>query len=128
MTYSSFAGPVSRAPIGRWPTLGGPIVCRGVPPAPKEPSVAKKIYVGNLSFQTRDETLVEAFGRFGKVASCSVVIDRYTNTSKGFGFVEMDTDQEAENAINGMNGQTIDGRQLRVSIANDKPKGDRDRW
>jgi len=90
--------------------------------------VAKKIYVGNLSFQTRDETLFEAFGRFGKVASCAVVIDRYSNTSKGFAFVEMESEKEAEDAINGMNGQTVDGRQLRVSVANDKPKGDRERW
>ena len=87
--------------------------------------MAKKIYVGNLSFQTNDDTLKHAFSIYGDVAACSVVIDRYTNSSKGFGFVEMATDQAAAAAISGMNGQTLDGRQIRVSEANDKPKGDR---
>jgi RNA recognition motif-containing protein len=87
--------------------------------------MAKKIYVGNLSFQTNDDTLRHAFSMFGDVTSCSVVIDRYTNSSKGFGFVEMATDQAALAAISGMNGQTLDGRQIRVSEANDKPKPDR---
>jgi len=87
--------------------------------------MAKKIYVGNLSFQTNDDTLRHAFSMFGDVASCSVVIDRYTNSSKGFGFVEMANDQAAAAAISGMNGQTLDGRQVRVSEANDKPKADR---
>ena len=86
--------------------------------------MSKKIYVGNLSFQTDDESLRQAFASYGEVASCSVVIDRLTNSSKGFGFVEMD-DQGASAAISGMNGQTLDGRQIRVSEANDKPKGDR---
>jgi len=87
--------------------------------------MAKKIYVGNLSFQTNDDTLRHAFSIYGDVAAASVVIDRYTNSSKGFGFVEMATDQAAATAISGLNGQTLDGRQIRVSEANDKPKGDR---
>lgn len=88
-------------------------------------SMAKKIYVGNLSYQTSDDTLRQAFSNFGDVVSCSIVQDRYTNQSKGFGFVEFANDQAASAAINGMNGQVIDGRQLRVSEANDKPRGDR---
>jgi len=87
--------------------------------------MAKKIYVGNLSFQTNDDSLRHAFSMFGEVTSGSVVIDRYTNSSKGFGFIEMATDQAAAAAISGMNGQTLDGRQIRVSEANDKPKADR---
>ena len=87
--------------------------------------MAKKIYAGNLSFQTNDDTLRHAFSMFGDVVSCSVVIDRYTNSSKGFGFVEMATEEAASAAISGMNGQNLDGRQIRVSEANDKPKGDR---
>jgi len=87
--------------------------------------MAKKIYVGNLNFQTNDDTLRHAFAAFGDVTSCSVVIDRYTNSSKGFGFVEMATEEAAQAAINGMNGQTLDGRQVRVSEANDKPRSDR---
>ncbi|HTH13489.1 MAG TPA: RNA-binding protein [Spirochaetia bacterium] len=87
--------------------------------------MAKKIYVGNLSFQTTDDSLRQAFSLYGDVASCAVVIDRYTNTSKGFGFVEMANEQAAATAISAMNGQSIDGRQVRVSEANDKPRADR---
>jgi RNA recognition motif-containing protein len=94
--------------------------------------MAKKLYVGNLSYHTTDDTLRHAFSVFGEITSCTVVIDRYTNSSKGFGFVEMSTEQAAEAALSGMNGQTLDGRQLRVSEANDKPRGDRpsygNRW
>lgn len=87
--------------------------------------MAKKIYVGNLSFQTTDDTLRQAFAAFGEISSCAIVIDRYTNNSKGFAFIEYTDDQAAEAAIGGMTGQTIDGRQLRVSEANAKPQGDR---
>ena len=90
--------------------------------------MAKKIYVGNLSFQTNDDSLRHAFTLYGDVVSCTIVIDRYTNTSKGFGFVEMATDQAAATAIGAMNGQTLDGRQIRVSEANDRPQNDRPRW
>jgi RNA recognition motif-containing protein len=87
--------------------------------------MAKKLYVGNLSYHTTDDTLRQAFSVFGDIASCTVVIDRYTNSSKGFGFVEMGSEQAAEAAISGMNGQSLDGRQIRVSEANDKPRTDR---
>ena len=94
--------------------------------------MAKKLYVGNLSFNTDDDSLRHAFSVFGEISSCTVVIDRYTNSSKGFGFVEMSNEQAAAAAISGMNGQTLDGRQIRVSEANDKPRGDRpsggNRW
>lgn len=94
--------------------------------------MVKKLYVGNLSFQTNDDSLRHAFSVFGEITSCNVVMDRYTGSSKGFGFIEMAHEHEAAAAISGMNGQTVDGRQIRVSEANDKPRGDRpsggNRW
>jgi len=87
--------------------------------------MAKKLYVGNLSYNTNDDTVRHAFSMFGEVASCNVIIDRYTNSSKGFAFVEMATDEAAFTAISGMNGQNLDGRAIRVSEANERPREDR---
>ncbi len=99
--------------------------------------MAKKLYVGNLSYQTTEESLRNAFANYGEVVSCSIIVDRYTNQSKGFAFVEYADEQAAQAAIGGMNGQNLDGRQLKVNEANDKPRTDRgnggggyrnDRW
>jgi hypothetical protein len=68
--------------------------------------VGNKLYVGNLSYSVRDESLHQAFSQFGTVTSAKVMMDRETNRSKGFGFVEMGSDAEAQAAINGMNGQS----------------------
>jgi RNA recognition motif-containing protein len=87
--------------------------------------MAKKIYIGNLSFQTSDDTLRQSFSAFGEVASCATIVDHATNRSKGFAFIEFTEDQAAAAAIAGMDGQSLDGRQIRVSEANDKPKSDR---
>ena len=84
--------------------------------------MAKKIYVGNLSYHATEDSLRNAFAQFGDVVSANIVMDRYTGSSKGFGFVEMGSDQAANAAIAGMNGQELDGRQLRVNEANDKPR------
>lgn len=84
--------------------------------------MAKKIYVGNLSYHSTEDSLRNAFAQFGEVVSANIVMDRYTGSSKGFGFVEMGSDQAANAAIAGMNGQELDGRQLRVNEANDKPR------
>ncbi|MEI8093600.1 MAG: RNA-binding protein [Spirochaetales bacterium] len=84
--------------------------------------MAKKIYVGNLSYHTTEDSLRNGFAQFGEVVSANIVMDRYTGSSKGFGFVEMGSDQAANAAIAGMNGQEMDGRQLRVNEANDKPR------
>ncbi len=85
--------------------------------------MGNKLYVGNLAYSVRDETLQTAFGPFGKVTSAKVMMDRDTGRSKGFGFVEMGTDAEAQAAINGMNGQSIDGRAVVVNEA--RPREDR---
>ena len=79
--------------------------------------MGKKLYVGNLSYSIRDNDLEQAFGEFGAVASAKVMMERETGRSKGFGFVEMGTDAEAQAAIEGLNGHTLDGRALTVNDA-----------
>jgi hypothetical protein len=76
-----------------------------------------KIYVGNLPFSTTDDALRSVFEQYGEVASASVVMDRETGRSRGFGFVEMPNAEEATNAINSVNGQPIDGRNVTVNEA-----------
>ena len=83
----------------------------------------KKLYVGNLPYSVRDEDLQEQFSRYGEVASAKVMMDRDTGRSKGFGFVEMGSGADAQSAINGMNGQSVDGRALVVNLA--RPREDR---
>ena len=82
-----------------------------------------KLYVGNLAYSVRDEHLQQRFGEFGTVTSAKVMMDRDTGRSKGFGFVEMSSDAEAQAAIRGLNGQSVDGRALVVNEA--RPKEDR---
>ncbi len=88
--------------------------------------MAKKIYVGNLSFNTTDDDLSKLFQPFGAVSSASVITDKFTSRSRGFGFVEMDNNEEADKAIAELNGKSVDGRALKVSEAQpreDKPRG-----
>jgi len=85
--------------------------------------VAKRIYVGNLSFDTTDEGLQQAFAQFGEVTSASVMKDKMTGRSRGFGFVEMAEDSAAASAIESMNGKELDGRTLTVNEA--RPMTDR---
>ena len=75
------------------------------------------IYVGNLPFSTTEADLREAFERFGAVDSASIIVDRHTNQSRGFGFVEMANAEEAKAAIEGLNGTDMSGRTLRVNEA-----------
>ena len=79
--------------------------------------MGNKLYVGNLAYSVRDESLQEAFGQFGTVTSAKVMMDRETGRSKGFGFVEMGSDAEAQAAISGMNGQPLGGRSVVVNEA-----------
>ena len=83
--------------------------------------MGRKLYVGNLPYSATEQTLREAFSASGTVDSATVITDRDTGQSKGFGFVEMATDAEAQAATQAMNGQTLDGRQIKVNEA--KPKG-----
>lgn len=83
----------------------------------------KKLYVGSLSYTTTDEGLKAAFEQFGAVASAAIIMDRASGRSKGFGFVEMENDEDADKAIAEMNGKELDGRKLIVNEA--RPMGER---
>ena len=76
-----------------------------------------KLYVGGIPYTSTEQTLGEAFSRAGNVVSTAIIIDRMTGRSKGFGFVEMSTDDEAQKAIEMWNGQDFEGRKLTVNVA-----------
>ncbi len=80
--------------------------------------MAQKLFIGSLSFSTSTERLRELFAEVGAVESAAVVTDRDTGRSRGFGFVEMATAEEANEAVKRFNGHELDGRQLRVELAN----------
>lgn len=93
----------------------------------------KRLYVGGLSYDTTDDGLNELFSTAGTVLSAEVIKDRYSGRSKGFGFVEMESEEEAEKAVAQFNGTTLDGRE--VTVAEAKPRRERrqdsdrnDRW
>ena len=85
--------------------------------------MANKLYVGNLNFQTQEHELRDLFAQHGEVLSANVITDRETGRSRGFGFVEMATEDAAKAAESALDGQEFDGRQLKVNPA--KPKNDR---
>ncbi len=82
--------------------------------------MSKKIFVGNLSFQVTDFDLEDLFKQHGEVVSAKVILDRDTNRSRGFGFVEMSSDTSAEAAIEALNGAEVKGRAINASIAKDR--------
>ncbi len=83
------------------------------------------IYVGNLSWSVTDDELRELFAEFGEISSANVIMDKFSGRSKGFGFVEMPNDSDAESAIEALNDKEVSGRNLRVNQA--KPREDRPR-
>ncbi|KAL4074311.1 hypothetical protein J3A83DRAFT_4128174, partial [Scleroderma citrinum] len=85
--------------------------------------MSAKVYVGNLSWNTTDETLREAFGEFGEIIDAIVMKDRETGRSRGFGFVTFSSGAGADAAINGLHEQELDGRRIRVNLANAKGGG-----
>lgn len=85
--------------------------------------MASKLYVGGLPYSMGDDDLADAFKEYGTVVSASVIKDRDTGQSKGFGFVEMSSDEEAQAAIKGLDNQELSGRRIRVNEA--RPKEDR---
>ncbi len=85
--------------------------------------MGRKLYVGNLPYSVTQQTLEETFGQCGTVDSVNVITDRDTGQSKGFGFIEMSNDSEAQKAIQELNGTSIDGREIKVNEA--KPKAPR---
>ncbi len=87
--------------------------------------MAKKLFVGSLSYNVTDDQLQEFFAQAGTVESAKVIIDRVSGRSRGFGFVEMSSDEEAQKAVDELNGKEIDGRAIVVNEA--RPMGDRPR-
>lgn|SRR5690554_4243967 len=85
--------------------------------------MASKLYVGGLSYSTTSEGLREFFSQSGNVLSATVITDRFTNQSRGFGFVEMATAEEAQNAISQLNGRELDGRRITVEVSNPQARG-----
>ena len=85
--------------------------------------MGKKLYVGNLPYSTNDATLAEVFAQVGEVESAKVVMDRESGRSRGFGFVEMATPEDADAAVKKYNGQNVDGRTLKVEVAHSGGSG-----
>ena len=87
--------------------------------------MGNKLYVGNLNYATVESTLQNLFSQHGEVTSVNIVTDRMTGRARGFGFVEMATPDGAKAAMSALNGAEVDGRQLRVNEANDRPRDSR---
>ena len=85
--------------------------------------MGNKLYVGNLAYSVRDDSLLQAFSQFGNVTSAKVMMDRETGRSKGFGFVEMASAEVAQAAITGLHGMSVDGRSIVVNLA--RPREER---
>jgi RNA recognition motif-containing protein len=88
----------------------------------KDKTMGKKIYVGNLSYNTTEDGLTKLFEQYGEIVSASINCDRITGRSRGFAFVEMANEDEALSAINALNGRDFDGRSIKVNEAYDKPQ------
>lgn len=105
--------PVGEPPMGDSAPPPGPTGEMGTEDA--------KLFVGNLSWDTTDHSLGDAFSRYGNVVAARVVTDRFTGKSRGFGFIEYETANCANDALEGMNGYEVDGRRIRVDRANKRP-------
>ena len=84
--------------------------------------MSKKIYVGNLSYNTSESDINELFSSYGEIVSTKLIEDQFTGRSKGFAFIEMESDDCVMAAISGLNGKEVDGRNIKVNEANDRPK------
>jgi RNA recognition motif-containing protein len=101
--------------------------------------MAKKLFVGSLSWDTNDTKLLQAFSRFGEITEAKVITDRDSGRSRGFGFVTFEDDEAADRAIAALNSTELDGRTIKVNVAQERPRGagaggggnrggGRDRW
>jgi RNA recognition motif-containing protein len=90
--------------------------------------MSNKIYVGNLNFTATENELADVFAEFGNVNDATIIFDKFTNRSKGFGFVEMETAEDAAAAIEALNGKEFKGREMRVNEAVSKPQNRRDNY
>jgi cold-inducible RNA-binding protein len=89
--------------------------------------MGKKLYVGNLSYNTEENTLQSLFSTYGEVVSVNLITDRASGRPKGFGFIEMTTEEGAQAAISGLNGHSVDGREITVAEARPQPERSGDR-
>jgi RNA recognition motif-containing protein len=89
--------------------------------------MSKKIYVGNMNYETDEETLKQLFSDFGEVSSIKIIMDQFSGRSKGFAFIEMENDENAIAAINELNGKEVNGRNIKVNEAIDRPRRNNDR-
>ena len=89
--------------------------------------MSKKIYVGNMSYETDEETLNQLFSEYGEVLSTKIIMDQFSGRSKGFAFVEMENNENAIAAINELNGKEVNGRNIKVNEAIDRPRKNNDR-
>jgi RNA recognition motif-containing protein len=86
------------------------------------------LYVGNLSYDTTEDTLRTLFAEYGQIESVNLITDRYTGRSRGFAFVEMSTEEAGQEAMRGLNGKQVDGRELKVDKAKPKRKRQESNW
>ena len=86
--------------------------------------MTNNLYVGNLSYETTEDTLRTLFAEYGQIEKVNLITDRYTGRSRGFAFVEMSTVQSAQEAMSGLNGKQVDEREIKVDKAKPKPKRD----
>ena len=84
--------------------------------------MSKKLFVGGLSWNTNDDGLRQAFSRYGDIDEAKVILDRETGRSRGFGFVTFSEPESAQNAIQGMNDASLDGRTIKVNVAEERPR------
>lgn len=87
--------------------------------------MSKKLFVGSLSYEMTDADLEDLFKQYGEVQSAKIIVDRYSERSKGFGFVEMSSEDSAQAAIEGLNGSEVKGRTINVSVARERSNDDR---
>lgn len=87
--------------------------------------MAKKIYVGNLSTDTKEDNLRALFSEYGNIVSLKIITDQYSGMSRGFGFIEMESEAEVKNAISSLNGHELDGKNIKVNEAYDRKDRDR---
>ena len=90
--------------------------------------MTNNLYVGNLNYETSESTLVTLFAEYGQIESVNLISDRYTGRSRGFAFVEMSTEQAAREAMSGMNGKQVDGREIKVDQAKPKREKPQSDW
>ena len=90
--------------------------------------MTQKVYVGNLSYNTTEDTLRTLFAEYGQIESVNLITDRYTGRSRGFAFVEMSTEEAGQEAMRGLNGKQVDGREIKVDKAKPKRKRQESSW